>query len=344
MSNKKSTSRKSAVTLDATAIQVGVVGLGLMGSSIVACLLAAGHPVVAITPDAAERKSARRRLLRHLREIEEAGQLRGEPSEVIKRFTVTDDYRALAGSEIVIETIIEDLEAKRSVIHSVEEHVARGALIGSNTSALPITQLQEGAKYPGRILGMHWALPAPFSQFMEIICGSKTRPAAAQRALSLARLWGKEPTLVRQDVRGFISNRIGYAMLREAFALVEAGIATPADVDRALRHTMGTWIPFAGPFRYMDLTGLSAYAAVMRDLLPELSCDDKVPPVLEKLTASGARGVANGRGFYNYTPAQAKRWEAAFREFGRDITALGRQYSETEIEAGRLPPKRRTKS
>jgi 3-hydroxybutyryl-CoA dehydrogenase len=332
------------VPIDPETLQVGVVGLGLMGSSIVACLLAAGHPVVAITPDATERKTARRRLLRHLKDIQEEGQLRGESAQISKRFTVSDDYHTLAGCEIVIETIIEDLAAKQAVIRSIEEHVAQRTLIGSNTSALPITQLQDGTKHPGRILGIHWALPAPFSQFMEIICGSKTRPAAAQRALALAHLWGKEPTLVRQDVRGFIANRIGYAMLREAFALVEAGIATPADVDRALRHTSGTWLPFAGPFRYMDMTGLAAYAAVMRDLLPDLSCDQKVPALLEELVESGARGITNGRGFYRYTPAQAKRWEAAFRDFGRDIIALSREYSEDAVAAGRLPKKRRIKS
>ena len=104
---------------------------------------------------------------------------------------------------------------------------------------------------------------------MEIICGEHTRPVYAERALALARRWGKEPSLLRRDVRGFITNRVMYAMLREAFHLVESGVASVADVDRSLRNVLGYWITFAGPFRYMDLTGVPAYAAVMKDLFPE---------------------------------------------------------------------------
>jgi len=311
-----------------------------MGSSIAACLLVAGHRVAAVTPDPTERRTAKQRLRRHLIEVQEEGKLQAEPSQLLQKFTVSDDYSSLAGCGVVIETIVEELEAKQIAIRAIEEQVAARAIIGSNTSALPITQLQAGAIKPGRILGTHWSLPAPLSPFLEIICGQQTRPAAAQRALALARLWGKDPTFVRKDVRGFIANRIGYAILREAFALVEAGVATPADVDRSLRYTIGTSILFAGPFRYLDLSGLPAYATVMRDLLPDLSCEDEVPEVLEKLIASGACGVSNGRGFYHYTPAQAKRWEAAFQQFRRDVIALSQQYSDDAVEMGRPSVKR----
>src|SRR2546430_4888053 len=100
-----------------------------------------------------------------------------------------------------------------------------------------------------------------------------------------------------------------YPNIREVFSLVENATPPPADVDRSLRNDLGYWITMAGPFRYMDLTGIPAYAAVMRDLLPDLCRDTKVPALMKKVVDSGARGTANAKGFYDYTPAEAKRWE-----------------------------------
>ncbi len=177
-------------------------------------------------------------------------------------------------------------------------------------------------------MGIHWAEPAHITRFMEIICGQKTLPVYAERAFTLAQQLGKEPSLVRKDVRGFITNRVMYAMLREAFHLVESGVATVADVDRSLRNDLGYWITFAGPFRFMDLTGIPAYAAVMRDLLPDLDCSRKIPRLMTDVVNSGAQGVSNARGFYDYTPAEAKRWEQLFLNFTYDIRSLAQKYPE----------------
>jgi len=208
--------------------------------------------------------------------------------------------------------------------------VSPDTIIGSNTSAIPPTALQHNALHPERILGMHWGEPAHITRFMEIICGKNTLPVHAERALALARQLGKEPSLLRKDVRGFITNRVMYAMLREAFHLVESGVASIADVDRSLRNDLGYWITFAGPFRFMDLTGIPAYCAVMRDLLPELDCSQQVPSLMTRLVESGAQGTANARGFYQYTPAQAKRWERRFLKFSYDVRALARKYLEED--------------
>ncbi len=306
--------------------QAGVVGLGLMGTSIVACLLASGHRVIGITRDLKKRRHTRRHLLALLREMQREHLLKGDPAAVVGRFTASESYADLGDCEIVAESILEDLELKRRVIAQVEAVVAPACLIGSNTSALPVTQLQEGALHPERILGIHWAEPAHITRFMEVICGEHTAPRSAQRVMQLARGWGKEPTLVRRDVRGFITNRIMYAMLREAFYLVENGYATPADVDRSVRNDYGYWMTLAGPFRFMDLTGIPAYQAVMKDLWPDLSCATEVPKLMRDVVASGALGVANAKGFYKYTPAEARRWEKRFLKFTYDIRALARKY------------------
>jgi 3-hydroxybutyryl-CoA dehydrogenase len=306
----------------------GVVGMGLMGSSIAACLLAAGHTVAGVEADPGRLRKASRQVLSLLNGLREEGLLRSDPRRILRQLTISEDYSVLGQSQIVIECVTEDINVKRQVIRRIEQAVSPGTIIGSNTSAIPPTALQEGALHPERVLGIHWAEPAHITRFMEIICGKDTLPVYAERALALARQLGKEPSLLRKEVRGFITNRVMYAMLREAFHLVESGVASIADVDRSLRNDLGYWITFAGPFRFMDLTGIPAYCAVMRDLLPELDCSKQVPPLMMRLVESGAQGVANAKGFYDYTPAQAKRWEKRFLRFSYDVRALARKYPE----------------
>jgi 3-hydroxybutyryl-CoA dehydrogenase len=309
-------------------ISAGVVGLGLMGTSIAACLLASNQKVFAIESDISKRRTARRRVSALLRGMSREGLLRRTFESVLERFHVSGRYEELAECDIVIESITENIAAKKKVIKNIERVVSDKALIGSNTSGIPVTELQRRARHPERILGIHWGEPAHTLRFMEIICGKETNPAMAEAAMRLAAAWGKEPTLLRRDIRGFLTNRVFYAMLREAFYLVEAGYATPADLDRSLRNDLGYWITFAGPFRMMDLMGLSAFEIVMHDLFPELNCAKRTPRLMEKLVKSGARGITNQKGFYRYTPAQAKRWERLFLQFSYDIRALAQRYPE----------------
>jgi 3-hydroxybutyryl-CoA dehydrogenase len=318
----------------------GVVGMGLMGSSIAACLLAAGHTVAAVEVDPIRFRKASRRVRSLLAGMAEENLLKSKPRSILRRLTISDDYAALRNCQIVIECVAEDLDVKRAVIRSIEQVVSSTAIIGSNTSAIPPTLLQQGALRPERILGIHWAEPAHITRFMEIICGKNTLPAYAERALAMAWHWGKEPSLLRQDVRGFITNRVMYAMLREAFHLVDSGVASIADVDRSLRNDLGYWITFAGPFRFMDLTGIPAYCAVMRELLPDLDCSKQVPPLMTRVVESGAQGVGNAKGFYKYTPVQARRWEQRFLRFTYDIRTLAQKYPEEDGHALGGRPKR----
>lgn len=309
-------------------VAAGVAGLGLMGTSIVAALLAAGHRVTGLTRSLARRSGSREIVLERLVEMRDSGVWSGDPAAAAGRLLITEDYRDLAACGVVIESIIEDLPAKKEALANIEAVVAADALIGSNTSAIPVSILQAGTRHPERILGIHWAEPAHVTRFMEIICGDRTAPEHADRAVRLARAWGKEPTLVRRDIRGFITNRLMYAMLREAFYLVENGYATPADVDRSARNDMGFWMTLAGPFRFMDLTGIPAYRNVMKDLFPELCNSTEVPKLMQDVVDAGGRGVSNAQGFYSYTPEQAKRWEELFLKFTYDIRALALQYPE----------------
>jgi 3-hydroxybutyryl-CoA dehydrogenase len=324
-------------------IEAGVVGLGLMGMSITACLLAAGHPVVAVTRSLEKHGYARHHILALLKQMAKEGVLRRDPSKVIKNLIISENFSDLRNSQVVIESIVENLDTKRVALAQIEQAVSRETVIGSNTSAIPVSILQEKAKYPERILGIHWAEPAHVTRFLEIICGKRSDLRYAERVVALAKVWGKEPSLLRRDIRGFITNRLMYAMFREAFFLVENGYANIEDVDRSLRHDLGYWITFAGPFRFMDLTGIPAYAAVMKDLFPELSCATKVPALIDQLVKSGARGVSNARGFYSYTSAEAQRWEKLFLKFTYEIRELAQKYPENVGNDSRHPAVERRK-
>ncbi|WEK21001.1 MAG: 3-hydroxyacyl-CoA dehydrogenase family protein [Candidatus Pedobacter colombiensis] len=307
-------------------IRIGTVGLGLMGSSIATCLLAAGHTVTSLIKNIDKSDVAKERILGFLKQLKDEGLLNEDPEEVIKKLVITNDITRLSNHEVVIESIIEDLDEKKRVFRQLEAVLSTDAIIGSNTSAIPVTILQEGLNHPERLLGIHWGEPAHILRFLEVICGNQSDLKYAEKIMRLAVGWHKEPSLVKKDIRGFITNRLMYAMMREGMHLVDKGYATIEDIDRACRNDFGYWITFAGPFRFMDLTGIPAYLTVMKDLLPELDNADKPPVFFEELVAAGAKGVSNAHGFYPYTKESAERWEKLFVEFAYEIRKLSEKY------------------
>jgi 3-hydroxybutyryl-CoA dehydrogenase len=317
----------SAPSVRPAEFHAAVIGMGLMGHSIVACLLAAGHPVIGVTRSAAQHRGTPARIRRLLREMAREGLLRRDPGALMQRFTLTEDYAQLGPCRIVIESIIEEIDTKKAIYRALEDVLPRTAIIGSNTSSIPLSLLQEGARHPNRFVGIHWDEPAHITCFMEIIMGRETTPRFANLTMQLAALWGKEPSLLRRDIRGFITNRISYAMFREACHLVDSGVCTFEDVDRSLRNDVGWWMPFAGPFRYMDLMGVDAYYRVMKDLLPDLNTSPDMPACIAKVVESGGRGITTGRGFYRYSAEEAAQWEREFLKFNYEIRKLTAKYT-----------------
>lgn len=307
---------------------IGIIGLGLMGRGIAACLLAHGRRVIAYSRSAESRARTRPHVSRALRELAHRGilpgrQLAGWPG----RLRIVHSISALAPCGLVIESVKEDAALKRNVFVELERCLAPDAIIASNTSSLPITLLQAGLEHPARVVGMHWGEPAEIMRYLEIIPGRRTSRRAVEGTRRLGEICGKEPTVLQEDVRGFLSNRMMYAMIREAFHLVEAGIADIATVDRSFRNDIGWWALLAGPFRWMDLTGIPAYALVMEGLLPKLSSATRVPKLMRQTVARGALGIANARGFYPYTPQSARRWQKRWVDFTYDVRRLADKYS-----------------
>jgi 3-hydroxybutyryl-CoA dehydrogenase len=311
---------------------IGVVGMGLMGTSIITALLISGHKVVGVAGLPEDLVSASARVEHYLLESQKHGIANRKPEEYLKRFLLTEKFEDLAGCDLVMECVTENIEIKKSIYQKVENYIASTAILTTNTSAIPITILKDFVKYPNRFIGMHWAEPAFTTKFLEIVCSPATDITIAERLYEIATQWGKEPVLVRKDIRGFITNRIMYAMFREAFFLVENGYATVEDVDRSCRNDAGHWMTFCGLFRYMDITGLQAYYNVMKDLFPTLSNQTTVPDLIEKIAREGGTGLANGKGFYNYTKEEADEWTNAYEEFAFDISRLSKKYPINLVE------------
>jgi 3-hydroxybutyryl-CoA dehydrogenase len=313
-------------SINTNEIPAGVVGLGLMGCSITTCLLIAGHPVVAVAPVPADMLTAEGRVTEHLRKSQEEGLVNNAPEYYLRHLSITEDYNQLKDCRLVIECTIENMAIKKSVYDKIENVIANDAMLTSNTSAIPISLLQKETRHPERFFGLHWTEPSHTTRFLEVICGDASDVSLAEYLYELSHQWGKEPILVRKDIRGFITNRLMYAMYREAIYLVENGYATVEDVDRSCRNNAGYFMTLAGPFRWMDLTGVPAYHTVMKDLLPTLNNDTAVPKLIDDIVKNGGRGVANAHGFHEYTKEEAELWEETFKEFTYEIRKLALKY------------------
>lgn len=289
--------------------QVGVVGLGFMGRGIATSLLAHGFRVVAVEQSPAKIEEAVHHIEEALQELRAHGLLESAaPQDWQQLFSATNDVGCLSGCTFVIESIQEDLAVKVPLYRALEEHLKSDVPIASNTSALPISELQQSCTHPQRLIGMHWGEPCHLTRFLEVIRGIKTDQTTVDRTVALGRQLDKDPAIVQRDVDGFIVNRLAYAMYREAFWLLENKVADVETIDRAFMHAISVWGNIAGPFRWMDLTGLPAYAAVMERLFPKLSCVQATPKMMQELVASGAEGISNGHGFYEYSPEEAEHW------------------------------------
>jgi 3-hydroxybutyryl-CoA dehydrogenase len=188
--------------------EVGVTGLGLMGSSIVAALLISGYKVIAVAPLESDLDHAPAQILHALNESFKQGIHQHDVSQLQANVLYTGNYADLRNCFLISECVIENVDIKRNVYTLIESDVSAEAIITTNTSAIPITILQETLAHPERFLGMHWAEPAFTTPFLEIICGPKTDIKIAETLYTIASAWGKEPTLLRKDIRGFITNRL----------------------------------------------------------------------------------------------------------------------------------------
>ena len=219
--------------------------------------------------------------------------LRGAGARV--RLT-TSTADALAGADLVVETIREELEPKRVLLARAEELASPEAILTTNTSSLPLVELAGGLRRPERFAGLHWFNPPELVELVEVVGGERTAPQTLAALATWMDRLGKAAVVVRRDVPGFVANRLQYALLREAYALVDAGVCSFADVDRVVAHGLAARWAGIGPFEVMDLAGLDVHAAVAASLWPGLADTREPSPSLARALETGALGVKSGRG------------------------------------------------
>jgi 3-hydroxybutyryl-CoA dehydrogenase len=289
------------MTALASAVPVGVVGGGTMGAGIAQVAAAAGHPVLLCDAAAGAAEAARARIGAALEREEARGRLSAaQRAAIAARITTCHGLDALAPAGLVVEAIVEDLDAKQELFEALEVFLEPTALLASNTSSLSITALAAGLKHPERVVGMHFFNPAPRMALVEVVRGLTSAPAVVVTALATAEAWGKTPVEVR-STPGFIVNRVARPFYGEALRALAEGAADVATIDAVMRAAGG--FPM-GPFELIDLIGLDVNLAVSRSIHAACHYDPRYAPSLiqQDLVDAGWLGRKSGRGFYDHAP------------------------------------------
>ena len=210
-------------------------------------------------------------------------------------------------SQWIIETVSEDMPLKRKIFEDLDAKVPPHIPIGSNSSGFPISRIANGLKTANRMLGAHYFMPAEVVPLVEIVLGEKTDIRYAEQVCSLYRHIQKKPVLVKKDIPGFLANRIQHALMREALSLVEAGIATPEDIDDAVRYSFGFRYAAVGPMTQKEISGWDGMANAAKEIYPSLSNITTLPSKLKNLMDSGKTGMKAGEGFRKWTPAEIQK-------------------------------------
>jgi 5-formyl-3-hydroxy-2-methylpyridine 4-carboxylic acid 5-dehydrogenase len=276
-----------------------VIGLGTMGPGIAATLARAGLSISAFDADPAKRAKAGPGFAAAATVLSALA----VPDHSVGDIAVHDTLAAcVAGADLVIETVPENLELKIHVFREVEAHVADDCILASDTSGLPITRIQAGTRVPERVIGMHWSNPPHIIPMIEVIPGERTAPDVANSLVEAIRRCGHLPIIIRKDVPGFVENRVLYAVMRECLDLVEQGVIEPQDLDACVSWGIGYKLAVVGPMALLDMAGLDIYAAVGAYLNKELSNRTDVAAYIAERTSKGKLGLKTGSGIYDYTP------------------------------------------
>ena len=241
-----------------------------------------------------------------------------EVEETPGRITITTDLdKAVSNSDYIVEAVVEDLEAKITLLSEVEKKCSADTIITSTTSSYCVRDMAGALKHPERFLVTHFWNPPYLIPIVEVMPGEATYPAVVETTYKLLEVVGKYPAMVNKDVPGFVGNRLQHALRREAISIVAQGIASPEDVDLITKLSFGLRLPVVGPLETVDLGGLDLTQAIQTYLLPELESSTEPLQLIQDKVGKGELGAKSGKGFYDWSPS---RFEEVIRR--RDETLI----------------------
>ncbi|NVN44322.1 3-hydroxyacyl-CoA dehydrogenase family protein [Asaia siamensis] len=315
-----------------------VIGAGYMGGGIAQSLAAAGMRVTLadISPEATQR--ALERLLGEARAFEDQGLIvKGSYDRIMVNLTTAPSIEeAVRDVDFIEEAVFEREDVKKEVLGRISAAARPDAIIGTNTSTIPVHVLAPMVKGQERFLTVHFSNPAPFIPGVELVSGVATKSEVVATVKEMLNRVNRQSAEVA-DRPTFVLNRLQYVLFKEANTIVEEGIATPEDVDTIVRSTFGFRLPFFGPFAIADMAGLEVYVngfvTAENAFGPRLSCPDTV----RKLVEEGKHGVKNGAGYYgNYSPEEAAELVAYRNKAYAKMAELLRELGPSPLEKKRL--------
>jgi 3-hydroxybutyryl-CoA dehydrogenase len=307
--------------------RIAVVGAGYMGGGIAQVFAMAGFDVVIVDADSDLTRRHLERLYSEAEDFEAQGLFEAGSAELIRANLRAADSvaEAVADADLIEEAVLEQPEVKGPVLKNIEVAARPEAIIGSNTSTIPIGDLTAGLAHAERFLGIHFSNPAPFIPGVELIAHTGTDEAVVKAAEAAVARTGKLSARVN-DKAGFVLNRLQFVLLKEAINLVEEGVATAEDIDIVVRTTFGYRLPFFGPFAIADMAGLDVYRACFRTFEEHYGERLAAPAMLTELVDAGRYGVKQGGGFVTPAGDQAELIayrNTAYAKLGQLLRELG---------------------
>ncbi|KEF38916.1 3-hydroxyacyl-CoA dehydrogenase [Schinkia azotoformans MEV2011] len=278
---------------------IGVVGAGSMGTGIANLAAMNGFNVILRDIDEKYLQNALNRMDKFMEKSVARGKMTEEQKQqTLDRIKPTTNLNDMVEADVVIEAVIEDLELKKEVFSQLDEIVKENVILATNTSSMSITVIASATKRPDRVAGMHFFNPAQLMKLVEVVRGYETSDETVEELKTLSKALTKEPIEVKKDVPGFIVNRIMIPQFIEAIKLLEEGVASAEDIDKAV--TLGLNYPM-GPFTLQDYAGVDIGLHVMEYFKQEFNDNRFAPPLLLKqLVRAGRVGQKAGAGFYDY--------------------------------------------
>ena len=297
---------------------IGVIGSGAMGSGIAQVAASVSHKVLLYDNNQQALSKAENNLKTSLLKLVEKQKISSEQqTTILSNIQFVSTLNTLAGCNLIIEAIIENLDVKKSVFTELEKLVNESCVLASNTSSLSITSIAAACSKPERVIGIHFFNPATLMPLVEIIPGIATDQVITSSCKTLIDSWGKT-TVIAKDTPGFIVNRVARPFYSEALRIYEEGIADMPTIDWAMKEIGGFKM---GPFELMDMIGHDVNYVVTETVWKQFYYDPKFKPSLsqKRLLEAGFLGKKTGRGFYNYATDQKQPEATKDRELGLQI-------------------------